>query len=131
MLTAFILAAALSHLPASMQGDFDFDGKPDVAEFVPSSNGGYNLIIRRGATDHPDVVIKTFAAQALANLYLDVAKSGHYETWCGKGGGAEDDPCPYLAVDLKGGELMFGYEEASTMVVIWTGTAFEPILISD
>jgi hypothetical protein len=38
MLTAFILAAALSHLPAPMQGDFDFDEKPDVAEFVPLAN---------------------------------------------------------------------------------------------
>jgi hypothetical protein len=131
MFATVILAAALSGLPAPITGDFDFDGRPDLAAFVQTPGGGQEIIIRRGAAGHPSVVVERYDPPGVNDPFLDTAKSGRFETWCGKGGGSDDEPCARTFVDLRGGELMFGNKEASASVVIWTGEAFDAVLISD
>lgn len=126
-----MLAAAAVHLPHPVRGDFDHDGRPDVAEVVAAPGGQYRLIVRRGAPGHPVAVIATFAAAELANLYVDTARPGRWPTWCGKGGGAGNTPCPRKSVTLKGDTLDFGMTEASESVAIWTGQRFEVVLLSD
>jgi len=128
---ALWLAASIAHLPSPLRGDFDHDGRKDVASLVPARHGQFQLIISRGATGRPTSVIRTFKREELANLYLDTAKAGRWKTWCGKGGGDERDPCPQASVLLKGGELTFGTAEASESVVIWNRGRFEVILLSD
>lgn len=131
MLTAVLLAAALTAGPQPIRGDFDHDGRPDEARIMPAAGGGYQLIVKRGAVGAPEQTVARFAAGDMANLYLATAKAGHLATWCGKGGGRDSDPCPRKAVDLKGGELTYGAEEASETVVLWSGQRFEPVQISD
>ena len=68
MLAGIIMAVAIAHVPAPIRGDFDRDGKPDLAEIVPGPRGDYQLIVRRGAAGHPVSIIATFASQDLPNL---------------------------------------------------------------
>jgi len=131
MWVGILLAGAITGLPAPVRGDFDHDGKIDVAEIVPAANGRFDLVIRRGAAGHPVSVIASYNASQLANLYVTTAKPGHWRTWCGKGGGADSDPCPRASVTLKGDTLDFGMKEASESVAIWTGQRFEVVLLSD
>lgn len=124
-----LLAAAAINLPAPVRGDFDHDGKPDVAEVVAAPGGKFNLVVRRGAG--PVEVVDTFDVKAVANLYVTKAKPGRYQTWCGKGGGADKDPCPRRSVVLSGDTLDYGAEEASELVAVWTGKRFEVVPLSD
>lgn len=128
MLSLLLLAAA-APLPAPVRGDFDRDGRMDVASVRARAGGGYELVVRPGAPDRPVAVIAWF--DRAADLYLDAARAGRWKTWCGKGGGDDGAPCPRNEVQLKGGELMFGIEEASASVVVWTGKRFEVVLLSD
>jgi len=126
-----ILAAALMHLPAPVRGDFDHDGKPDVAQVVPAPHGLYQLVIKRGAKGHPVSVIGTFTHHDLSHLFVTTARPGRWRTWCGKGGGNDGDPCPYRGVRLRGDTLDFGMAESTESVVLWNGKRFEVVLISD
>lgn len=128
---AAILAAAALHLPAPVRGDFDHDGRSDTAEVVATLGGRFELIIRRGARGHPTAVIATFHAADLPDLYVTKATPGRWKTWCGKGGGSDDQPCPRTYVVLKGETLDFGIQEASESVALWTGKRFEIVRLSD
>ena len=131
MFAGIIMAAAIARVPAPVRGDFDHDGKPDVAEIASGPRGNYRLIVRRGAAGHPVSIVTTFTRQELANLYLTKAKPGRWQTWCGKGGGNEGDPCPRTSVQLRGDTLDFGTEESTEFVAIWTGRRFEVVQLSD
>jgi hypothetical protein len=131
MLAAVLAAAAVAGAPPSVRGDFDRDGKVDVAEFVAAQDGDFRLVIRPGDRRRPMAVIETVNRAALGDIYLEKAKPGRYRTWCGKGGGGEGDPCPVKAVRLRGAVLSFGKREASQSVVIWNGRRFEVVLLSD
>ncbi|RAK60331.1 hypothetical protein DJ021_11195 [Phenylobacterium hankyongense] len=131
MLAAIVLAGAVAHAPAPVRGDFDHDGKQDVAQIVPSRPGVYQLIIRRGARGRPISIIDTIKQGDLANLFITTEKPGRLQTWCGKGGDDGDGPCLRKSVRLHGDTLAFGTREASEAVVIWTGKKFEVVWISD
>ena len=131
MLAGLIMAAVVAQVPATVRGDFDHDGKQDVAEIVPGPRGVYRLIVRRGAAGHPVALVTTFKRQDLVNLYLTTAKPGRWPTWCGKGGGAIDDPCPRRFVRLRGDTLDVGTEESTEFVALWTGRRFEVVQLSD
>src|SRR5512140_3705095 len=90
MLAAAVLAAALTNAPAPVRGDFDHDGRPDVAQIVPWKPGVYRLVIRRGAPGHPVSIIDTIKEDDLFDLFLTLEKPGRLRTWCGKGGDAGD-----------------------------------------
>lgn len=131
MFAELILLAVLNQLPPAVIGDFDRDGTPDRAEMTAMPAGGQQIVIWPGAHGRSSAVIETFPAPGLSDPFLDTAIAGTFETWCGKGGGEDDDPCPMTAVVLQGGELVFGQRESTLFVVIWTGTTFESVLISD
>jgi hypothetical protein len=130
MLAALAAALTLSALPAPFRGDFDHDGKPDVA-LVVRFHGQYRLIVRRGARPRRSIFLATFDQDAIGKLFLDKASPGRRRTWCGKGGGKENDPCPREWVRLSGDTLGFGMQEASYSVALWTGRRFEQVLLSD
>jgi hypothetical protein len=129
MLPIIVLAATLYALPPKVRGDFDGDGKVDVAEIV-KTGGAYRLLIHRGSQPRKSIVVETFGPLS-RDFFLDTARSGKWKTWCGKGGGSDDEPCPRTSVVLKGGELTFGVKEASGSVAIWSGSRFEVVLLSD
>lgn len=131
MLLGVALAAAVAQFPAPVHGDFDHDGKPDLAEVVAGPGDAYQLIVRRGAAGHPVSLIATFTRKELPDLYITKAKPGSWPTWCGKGGGNEGDRCPHKLVLLHGDTLDFGMEESTESVAIWTGKKFEIDLLSD
>lgn len=114
-------------LQDQVRGDFDHDGKQDLALFVPR-DGGFDLRIRL-ASGGPDITLEHF--DRLDNIYIEKAAPGTYKTWCGKGGGADDDPCPATELTLTGDVLAFGAEESSQVVAVWDGKAFQITLMSD
>ncbi len=131
MLACALLAVVVAHAPAQVRGDFDHDGKPDVAEFVAGAQGSYWLVVRRGGPGHTVSLIATFTREELPNLYVTTAKPGRWSTWCGKGGGSDTEPCPRKFVQLRGETLDFGMKESTESVAIWNGKRFEVVLLSD
>jgi hypothetical protein len=127
---ALILVLAVLALPQTLPGDFDHDGRPDVAKITPASGGGYDLIISRGAKGRPKAIVRHFSANEARNLYIDKARPGRWRTWCGKGGGNAAGPCPRKSVRLHGDTLSFGAEDSTEFVVIWTGRKFEVVQVS-
>ena len=126
-----VMASIAVLMPPPVHGDFDHDGRPDVAEVVSTRSGEYQLIVRHGDEARPVSVVMNLTAKQLANFYVTKAKPGRWKTWCGKGGGSNKDPCPRTHVTLTGDTLDFGTEEASQAVALWTGKAFEVVFLSD
>ena len=131
VLAGAVLAAALANAPVPISGDFDHDGRPDVAQIIRWKPGVYHLVIRRGAPGHPVSVIDTIKENDLFDLFLTREKPGRLRTWCGKGGDTGDVPCMRRSVRLRGDTLAFGTKESSEAVAIWTGRKFEVVWISD
>jgi hypothetical protein len=132
MLVGVILASALSSAPAPVGGDFDHDGKADLAQIVPGKHGLYQLVIRRGAGGHPvSVIVDDLTKDQLGDLFLARAKPGRWRTWCGKGGGDDSEPCLRKSVRLRGDTLSFGTREASEAIALWIGRKFEVVWMSD
>lgn len=97
MLAGLIIAAAVARIPAAIRGDLNHDGKPDVAEIAPGPRSGYRLIVHREAVGHPVSVVITLTHNTLPD-YLTTSKPGRWQTWCGKGGGNDGDPCPRSSI---------------------------------
>jgi len=129
MLAIIALAATLYAMPPKVRGDFDGDGRVDIAEIV-KTGGAYRVLVHPGSQPGKIIVVETLGPLS-SDFFLDTARSGKWKTWCGKGGGSDDEPCPRTSVVLKGGELTFGVKEASASVAIWTGRRFEVVLLSD
>ncbi len=131
MISAIALAASISALPNPVRGDFDHDGKLDIAEIVHVRPDAFQLVVRFGGKKRSAAVIESFNTQDLHDFYLAKARPGRWMTWCGKGGGEDGDPCPEIAVRLRGDTLSFGAVEASESVAIWDGRKFRVVLLSD
>jgi len=131
MLASLFLAAVIANAPRPVRGDFDHDGKPDVAEVVPWRKGVYHLIIRRGARGHPVSVIDEISQDNLGDLFLAKKLPGRWETWCGIAGDEGGPPCGPKSIRLHGETLAFGTTDASEAVVIWNGRRFEIIWLDD
>jgi hypothetical protein len=129
MFLAIAIAAAVYALPPKVRGDFDHDGKMDLAEIV-KIGGTYKVVVRPGSHPQSIVVVETLG-HLDGDFFLDTARAGRWKTWCGKGGGSDHEPCPRTAVVLKGGDLTFGRKEASEWVAIWTGKRYQTVLLSD
>ena len=123
----FLLGA--SSLPGPIQGDFDHDGLTDTAQIARTGRDIYHLEITRGA-----------APGAPTRLPMHLSPPHYFKladaqpatpTACGKGLGAKDHPCPRPKVDLKQGDLLFGYSEASEAAVLWDGKTFQVEWLSD
>ena len=128
MLLEMALASTLSTLPRPVRGDFDRDGKADIAEVLANRAGSFILVVSRGAEPKKMELVDTI--EDVTDFYLALQKPGRAVTACAKGFG-EDRPCKRTTVTTRGDTLAFGTEEASGAVAIWNGKSFEVEWLSD
>lgn len=129
MFLALLLALATG-TSAPLRGDFDHDGRADIATFHPSPKGVV-LSIRRGLK--PDAPVLLPLRRGKVPDYLAVVDNpGRYKTACGKGYyGFESGNCTREEVTLVKGDLVFGFEESSEATVLWNGAKFQIEWLSD
>ena len=127
MLT-LVLAAAVAALPAPVSGDFDHDGKADVATLV-EARGGYDLVVRSG--DSARGQIKVMTVKSPDGFYLGKAAHGVQATACAKDLGRATDLCALRSVTVTGDTLQFGTREASRAVAVWTDNHFRVVWLDD
>jgi hypothetical protein len=121
----FLLLQAAAAM--TVQGDFDRDGRKDIARALPV-DGGYRIVVDRGGDPKRRVVVEP---GPFRDPFLEASKmKGEQPTACGKGMGDGSAPCT-PTVRLRGGELMFGEREASAAVAVWDGRAFRTAWVSD
>lgn len=127
MLAPWLLLLAAGP-PAPLSGDFDHDGKRDIATIARQGEAAYVLSVKRGAA--PDAPA-SIPLRGLPDI-LTTAEAGSVEaTACAKGAGPHDAPCPEKVVTVEKGDLLFGSSEASLAVAKWDGRAFRVTWISD
>ncbi|MBY0582329.1 MAG: hypothetical protein K2P68_05340 [Sphingomonas sp.] len=131
MLSIFFLSAIVVDLPHPVRGDFDHDGKIDVAQIVPGRANDYQLVIKSGDRAHSIYVIDKIKRDAVSNVFLAKMMRGRWTTWCGKGGGEEGEPCPRRSLTIRADALTYGTKEASQAVALWTGGHFEVVWLDD
>jgi hypothetical protein len=126
---AFVTGAAL--LFSSFRGDFDHDGKPDLAQVIKLSPHKFELVVTRGADPKHPVVVETM--DDIDDFYVVRAEPGRYQSACSKGYdlGPDDPGCKRPWTKLKGDNLGFGTQQSSDAIAIWTGKRFEVIWLSD
>lgn len=128
MLAPWFLLVAAS-VPAPLSGDFDHDGRPDLAAVVREGDEAYVLSVKRGGA--PDAPARIRLGKGFPDI-LTAAEARRVETTaCAKGAGPHDTPCPDKIVTVEKGDLLFGSAEASLAVAKWDGRAFRVTWISD
>lgn len=121
MILAFAFGASLV-----VRGDFNHDGRRDLARVARVQNG-YEIVVDRGGGRRQIVYRGDFNDPYVA-LNHD---RGWVRTACGKGydlGCTRRDP---NRIFLRGGELLFGNREASDFVVIYRGNRAVVVQLSD
>ncbi|ADG09398.1 hypothetical protein B7G68_04580 [Caulobacter segnis] len=127
MLPLILLLA--TGLPASVSGDFDHDGKPDVAAVQRDGGEAYVLSIKRGGGAETPARIRL--GKGFPDILTAAQAKSVEATACAKGAGPRDAPCPDKVVTVEKGDLLFGTAEASLAVAKWDGRAFRVTWISD
>lgn len=125
-----VLAAAVATLPAPVSGDFDHDGKVDVAAVVASGDG-YDLVVRPGGEGRAQIRIRSLNTNILNGFYLGKAVEGVQATACAKDLGRATDLCAVKSVTLAGDTLQFGTKEASRAVALWMDNQFQVVWLED
>lgn len=125
----FLLLLVSAILPGPISGDFDHDGKADTARIVRAGDGAHVLEIVRGAA--PDAPVRIELGRYAPDYMVPAENSGAVATSCGKGVGANTDPCPRKSVQVTRGDLLVGAAEASESVFIWDGHTFRRDWLSD
>ncbi len=117
-----------------VKGDFDGDGKGDVAEIlINPSSSQFALFIRLTSTAKWQQVA-SYELKDLDRFGIDFVKPGKYETACGKGYG--DYACAHGEPDsltLSSVAIDFFYTESSDSILYWDPKTkeFRRVLISD
>lgn len=132
MLVGLLLALAgeapATRLPPAIHGDFDRDGRRDVARVIRRSGG---LLLEVTRASQPTRPLTVYRLRNVDEFELRRAKRGIVATACSKGLGPRSDPCPRKAVHISGDMIEFGYAEGSRALVPWTGSSFDVVWISD
>jgi hypothetical protein len=117
------------------RGDFDEDGKPDVAELrVNRSMKQFALFVRLSSAQKWQLLNKPYSMADFDRFGIANTKPGKYETACGKGYG--DYACAHGEPDwlkLTRPAIDFFYTESSDSVFYWDAKLkqFKEVLISD
>ncbi len=118
-----------------VKGDFDGDGKSDVAEIlINPSSSQFALFVKLSWTGEWQLVGKPYDEKSLDRFGIDYVKPGKYETACGKGYG--DYACAHgepESLKLSTAAIDIFYTESSDSIVYWDAAikAFREVLISD
>jgi hypothetical protein len=119
----------------AVKGDFDGDGKPDIAELlVNPSAKQFALFVSLSSNRNWQLLAKSDAMGNFDRFGIDYVKPGKYETACGKGYG--DYACAHGEPDLlelKRPAIDFIYTESSDTIYYWDqkSKSFQAVLMSD
>jgi hypothetical protein len=120
---------------SKVKGDFDGDGKPDIAELlVNPSRSQFALFVKLASADTWQLLDKPCDLKSLGRFGIDVVKAGKYETACGKGYG--DWACAHGEPDwlrLSNPGIDFFYTESSDSIYYWDrqSNQFREVVMSD
>jgi len=128
MLAPWLQLVAAS-LPAPITGDFDHDGRPDVAAIAREGDNAYVLTVKRGAA--PDAPARLPLGKGFPEILETASASAAEATACAKGAGPSAAPCPEKTVAIRKGDLLLTSPEASQAVMTWDGRSFRLAWISD
>jgi hypothetical protein len=118
-----------------VKGDFDGDGKPDVAEvFVNPSESRFSIFVRLHAVDRWQKAGHETEIKWLEEMGISLVKPGRYETACGKG--YDDSFCAHGEPDylrLSANGIDFFVQESADSIIYWdkTNRTFQTIQMSD
>jgi hypothetical protein len=117
------------------KGDFDGDGKEDIAELLVDAPGEhFGLFVKLAAAAEWQRLDGQGDAGGLANFGIDFVKPGKYKTACGKGYG--DYACSHgepERLELSRPAVDYFYNESSDFIFYWDAKAkkFIQIQMSD
>jgi hypothetical protein len=104
-----------------VEGDFDGDGRPDLAELLVSVSGKQAAIFVKLASRAVWLQVgRSFDIEMLNRMGIDLVQSGKYETACGKGYG--DYACAHgepKFLQLSFPAIDFFYIESSESILYW------------
>jgi hypothetical protein len=118
-----------------VEGDFDGDGKPDVAELlINDSTKKFALFVRLASEPTWQRVSEQMDVASLDRFAIDLVKPGRYETACGKG--YDDSFCAHGEPDylvLSHPAIDFIYTESADNIFYWDEKtkSFREIAMSD
>lgn len=119
----------LGGFPGPISGDFDHDGRQDVASIELEGRDVYFLNVRRGAA--PDSPVRLFLGFSYPDKLTIAPREQSEVTVCAKGLGPGNRPCAPAKVTIRKGDLLLTRSEASQALMIWDGQAFRLEWISD
>lgn len=118
-----------------VEGDFDGDGKADVAELLINPvEKKFALFVTLASTQHWQMLGEPFDLADLDRFAIDLVKPGKYETACGKG--YDDSFCAHGEpdyLDLSHPAIDFIYTESADSIFYWhkKSASFREIAMSD
>jgi|GEM_PF-2646064 len=116
-----LAAAAQAETTLRTEGDFDGDGRGDVAALEFDAKR-YRLVVRLGAAPDEDVILRE-GPRSRAGNFLATRPAGVYETF------PFDDRSETVVTHHAG--ISYGTLESSESLVYWTGAEFRTVWLSD
>jgi hypothetical protein len=119
----------------TVEGDFDGDGRSDIAELlVNPSRKQLGLFVRLSSDQKWQLLDKPYAMGDFDRFGIDYVKPGKYETACGKGYG--DWACAHEEPEwlkLARPAIDFFYTESSDSIFYWDQNTkrFREVVMSD
>lgn len=118
-----------------VEGDFDGDGKSDIAElFINPTEKKFAVFVRLASGKNWQMLGEPGALGDLDRFAIDLVKPGKYQTPCGKG--YDDSFCAHGEPDylvLKNSAIDFIYTESADSIFYWEAkkNGFRDIAMSD
>jgi hypothetical protein len=119
----------------TVKGDFDGDGKPDIAELlVNTERKNFAISVKLGSTGKYDQVGDEVETKWLSEMGIALVKPGRYETACGKG--YDDSFCAHGEPDyltVSNPAIDFFVEESADSMLYWDEKekTFKKVQMSD
>jgi len=129
-LTACASAQQASWQNGDIRGDFDGDGRQDIALFEETPDGVLSVIVRRAGAPNEPLSIWGGDIASAPYFAISAAPPGTYRTMCHlyDGCGANVPEQVTLAHD---GIIVHALEGPAEFYYYWDGAAFRDILISE